>query len=221
VLRSARPLPTRRQAPGLRTPRATERSGSALVVSHHLDGLLRTDGASIVAARCRPWGSPRFPTATTCTDLLPREDFRQRDHRVSRVALYPAKIAPHSQRLPHSPSPPKRRCSREGAPPLPFTLSAPRLRSPPESSALHRGVLSNPARLRGLVPRTGLSPPSTVSSDRWLCPSMGFCSPSGHRTPTSSGWDLVERLAFRLRMADLREYHVKELHQGAFSSVSI
>jgi hypothetical protein len=33
---------------------------SALVVSHHLDGFLRTWARGLVASRCRSWGSPRF-----------------------------------------------------------------------------------------------------------------------------------------------------------------
>jgi len=78
---------------------------------------------------------------------------------------HPAKISPLAA-PPHSPSPPKRRCSRQGATPMPFTRSAPRLRAPPAGCVVHRGVLPDPARLRGLAPRTGLLPPSAVSSDR-------------------------------------------------------
>jgi hypothetical protein len=57
-----RPLPpdvaARLRAPGSH-PGA---SRSALVVSHHLGGLLRIEGRGLVASRCRPWGSPRFRT---------------------------------------------------------------------------------------------------------------------------------------------------------------
>jgi hypothetical protein len=186
VLRSVRPLPTRRQAPGLRTPRTNERSWSALVVSHHLDGLLRTDGASTVAARCRPWGSPRFPPVSTCTDPPPKEHARQHTHRVSRDALTPRRSLPVRSASPLT-IPSEELMSRRGAPSMPFTWLAPRLPTPPEGSILHRGVLPDQARLRGLSPRTGLLPPSAVSSDRQLCPSMGFCTPSGHRAPTSPG----------------------------------
>jgi hypothetical protein len=83
----------------------------------------------------------------------------------SRDALTPRRSSPLAA-PPHSPSPPKRRCSRQGATPLPFTRSAPRMRAPPEGCVVHRGVLPDPARLRGLAPRTGLSPPSAVASDR-------------------------------------------------------
>jgi hypothetical protein len=87
-------VPTRRRAPGLRIPRATERSCAALVVSHHLDGLLWTDGASTVAARCRPWGSPRFSPTTAFTDPLPKELACQHVRRVSRDALTPRRSLP-------------------------------------------------------------------------------------------------------------------------------
>jgi len=35
-------------------------SRSVLVVSHHLDGFLRSKGRGLVASRCQSWGSPRF-----------------------------------------------------------------------------------------------------------------------------------------------------------------
>jgi hypothetical protein len=55
---------SRPRATGLRAVAATpRRSCSALVVSHHLDGLLRTAGSGLVASRYRTWGSLRFTTA--------------------------------------------------------------------------------------------------------------------------------------------------------------
>jgi hypothetical protein len=58
-----RPLPTQRRrsrsAPSSRGFHAST-SRSARVVSHHLDGLLRTRACGSVAPRFRPWGSSRF-----------------------------------------------------------------------------------------------------------------------------------------------------------------
>lgn len=44
----------------LRHDDATRHTRSALVVSHHLDGLLHLTVSGLVASRYRPWGSPRF-----------------------------------------------------------------------------------------------------------------------------------------------------------------
>jgi len=48
----------------LRRVDATRRACSVRVVSHHLDGLLRTDGRRFVAPCCQTWGSPRFQRLT-------------------------------------------------------------------------------------------------------------------------------------------------------------
>jgi len=42
----------------------TVRSRSVLVVSHHLDGLLRCEAFGLVASRNRPWGPSRFQLPT-------------------------------------------------------------------------------------------------------------------------------------------------------------
>jgi hypothetical protein len=64
-------------------------SCSVLVVSHHLDGLLRTAGVSVVAAHSRPWGSPCFLDPTSCTGQLSREPLSQRDRARPHGALTP------------------------------------------------------------------------------------------------------------------------------------
>lgn len=45
-------------------------SRSALVVLHHRDGFLRDPGRELVASRCRPWGSSRFPASRARLHLL-------------------------------------------------------------------------------------------------------------------------------------------------------
>jgi len=55
---SARLLPETEASFGLAALPAKSRS--ALVVSHHLDGFLRTMSHGLVASRCQPWGSTRF-----------------------------------------------------------------------------------------------------------------------------------------------------------------
>jgi hypothetical protein len=45
-------------------------SRSALVVLHHRDGFLRDPSRELVASRCRPWGSSRFPASHVRFRLL-------------------------------------------------------------------------------------------------------------------------------------------------------
>jgi len=73
------------------------RSRSALVVSHHLDGFLRTRGHGLVASRCQPWGSTRFahpphagPKGPSRTDYPPRV-----------AGSHPSKSSPPSTAAPH------------------------------------------------------------------------------------------------------------------------
>jgi len=47
------------------------RSCSVLVVSHHLDGLLRATARGLVASLCRPWGSSRFVRDSPKTCAFP------------------------------------------------------------------------------------------------------------------------------------------------------
>jgi hypothetical protein len=75
-----RPLQEAEASLGLTVPPA--RSRSALVVFHHLDGLLRMQGRGLVASRCQPWGSTRF-TRTTA--------------RRSRETIVPLSALPESQ----------------------------------------------------------------------------------------------------------------------------
>ena len=101
----------------------------------------------------------------------PSPTLSRRSWPASTLAAFPVMHSPREDRSPfaappHSPPAPKSGCSRKGAPPLSFTWLASRLRPPPEGCVIHRGVLPNLARLRGLFPRTGLLPPSAVASDR-------------------------------------------------------
>ena len=119
----------------------TRESRSVLVVSHHLDGFLRTDGADTVAARCRPWGPPCFDDPLTCTRSLSRELTGQHERARSHGAL-----TPRSFSLPAAPAPltasPEGGASREAAPSMPFQQVAPPLRSRPEGLEVHRCVFS-------------------------------------------------------------------------------
>jgi hypothetical protein len=97
VLRSVRPLPTGAEAPVIGPLVPSRESRSVRVVSLHLDGFLRSDGASIVAARCRPWGSSRFPHSPAC----PCDS--RKSHRSARPTSFPTmhsprEDAPHPQR---------------------------------------------------------------------------------------------------------------------------
>jgi len=55
-----RPLQRRRPAVALAPRVPPSKSRSVLVVSHHLDGFLRSASCGLVASRYRSWGSPRF-----------------------------------------------------------------------------------------------------------------------------------------------------------------
>jgi hypothetical protein len=107
VLLESRPLPVR--------PPATEVAGersfgptmplvdsrSALVVLHHRDGFLRVPSRELVASRCRPWGSSRFPASRARLPLLPglrrgRWEWRGTRSPSSRCS-HPSKNPPHPQ----------------------------------------------------------------------------------------------------------------------------
>jgi len=141
VLRLGRPLPTPCRNKASSAPRCHPHgSRSALVVSHHLDGFLRPDGADIVAVRCRSWGSPCFL-----------------DH--SPVPAFPKDRVPAGLAVPHDALTP-RSCSLSAAPaPSP---RAPR-RGPCTRSPLPPCRFD---RLRGFALQTGLLSSSTVSGDR-------------------------------------------------------
>jgi hypothetical protein len=214
VLRSVRPLPARRQAPGLRTPRATERSCSVHVVSHHLDGLLRTDGASTVAARSRPWGSPRFPLRAP-SPTLSRRSLPASTPTAFPRCTHPAKIIPARSASPLT-IPPEEAMFTSGRYPLAvYPIGTPDARAA-------RGLRGSPWRLArsGSTSRSCSANRSFATVRRCQRPMTlsfhGLLYSLGHRLPTHPGWGCLGRLAIRLRMADLRESHVKELHQGAF-----
>jgi len=97
VLRSVRPLPASTEALTIGPLVPPRESRSVRVVSLHLDGFLRSDGASTVAARSRPWGSSCFarPAACPC-------DSRE-SHRSARPISFPTmhsprEDSPHQQR---------------------------------------------------------------------------------------------------------------------------
>jgi hypothetical protein len=71
-------------------------SCSARVVSHHLDGLLRTGACGLVASRFRPWGSPRFVPACPAPPKRrwgPARSSPQRGHTLQRVPLVSSRTA--------------------------------------------------------------------------------------------------------------------------------
>jgi hypothetical protein len=108
VLRSARPLPASAEALTIGPLVPPRESRSAHVVSLHLDGFLRTDGANIVAARSRPWGSPCCCHPSTCP-IAPKRAAVSMVGLVSHGAL-----TPRSHSLPAAPAfahrSPRRRC---------------------------------------------------------------------------------------------------------------
>jgi hypothetical protein len=135
------PAPCRNSAPS--APRChPRRSRSALVVSHHLDGFLQPDGAGVVAARNRPWGSPCFPTRPPGPRSLKR--------RSSRPGV------PHDAHTP-------RRCSLSAAPaPSPRDPEEPRVhgRRCPLAVMPASGLCSTD---RSLVPVPRFQRPATLS----------------------------------------------------------
>lgn len=155
-------------------------SCSVHVVSLHRDGFLRTYGANIVAARSRPWGSSCCPWPPTCP-VAPERAVGQRARPRFPRCTHPAKMLPaNSAFLAHRSV--RRRCVH--ARPLPPCRLHGRHRCRtllPRGFERSVGVFSPRVRLRGFVPLAGLSPPFAVSSDRWLCPSMGFSSSFGRR----------------------------------------
>jgi hypothetical protein len=171
-------------------------SRSARVVSHHLDGFLRTDGASTVAARSRPWGSPCFSDTLPCTVLLSREPPGQRDRARSHGALTPRRCSPPAVPPPLT-APPEgaaftRRCSL-----LAVSRGGTAAARRPGASRFTVAFSPPRVRLRGLVLPAGLSPSFAVASDRQLYPSMGFCSPFSHRGPPDADGAMANRLAAR------------------------
>jgi len=74
--------------PGSVPRQPASESRSALVVSHHLGGFLRSKGRGLVASRCQSWGSPRF---------LPSGSRSDRAH-VPKDRALPAGVPMHSPR---------------------------------------------------------------------------------------------------------------------------
>ena len=154
-LLSARPLRIRRRnAESSALPCHREGSRSVLVVSHHLDGFLRTGGAGIVAARSRPLGSPCFPSRDPAPGS--RKNPVVSDRVPFPTAPTPLEDAPCWQCLLRSPLRPEARRSRGGAPSMPL-----------------RGWHRCRARFREVPRFTATSSPSTlgfeVSFRRQVC----------------------------------------------------
>lgn len=75
--------------PGSVPRQPASESCSALVVSHHLGGFLRSGGRGLVASRCQSWGSPRFLTSGSWSGPAPVRD----RHPVGRSAdAFPATL---------------------------------------------------------------------------------------------------------------------------------
>jgi hypothetical protein len=188
VLRSVRPLPTRRRNAGssasschreglvppswfLTTPTVSSGPTARALLQPAADpGVHRVSPTRAPASRtpegaARPVSTCPFPTAHT-----PLED------------------SPCWQCLLRSPRHPKATRSREGAPSLPLYGWHRCCARCPEAPRFHSGVFSLRIRLRGFPPPAGLSPPSAVSSSRRLRPSMGFCFSLGSRRPAGRGW---------------------------------
>ena len=163
----------------LRSRGATRATCSVLVVSHHLDGLLRNRDRELVASRSRSWGSPRFrpppPPHDRGRETDEAEDFpatqypsknppRQQPYRVTtafaflpsspgdRRALRSAEADPHTLRS----TPPVHRCTGGASPGEP----APRPCSTDES------VTSDAVADLGRPILPGLCPPSRYPRHR-------------------------------------------------------
>lgn len=150
--------PGRRDA--LRPGGATRLACSALVGSHHLDGLLHPTACRRVAACCRPWGSPGCSIPAS----------RARD---TSDAFPPVHDPPEP-----CPSPAAVRASPRLRAPSPFTGHRPKATDRPDLGALlrRRSPWRPPLRCRK-VGRSGLS---------WVSLSWGSSDP---RRPRRSGVD--------------------------------
>jgi hypothetical protein len=120
---------------------STPDSCSARVVSHHLDGLLRTEACGFVAPRFRPWGSPRFvpavprlrrdvgdPRGLPRSAVIPFKGFPSFSSRTASLRPLPPCLLPRARTPP---------TCRKGVPPHP---KAPRWAEVDVGGALvHRG----------------------------------------------------------------------------------
>jgi len=161
-----RPLPRRRpvvaSAPRVPPPK----SRSALVVSHHLDGFLRSTSRGPVASRSRSWGPPRF-----CVSA-PRSEDRDVRSLPRDAGPYPSKESSPTAGTRH-----RVRCPL--AVPCPITAS-PRLFPLPFAGL--SWWEDRERRLRGLAPSSSLVPPPpfpVVSGP--LLPGLRSSSRSFHR----------------------------------------
>jgi hypothetical protein len=139
VLRSIRPLPVRVETLTIGPLVPPRESRSVRVVSLHLDGFLRTDGASIVAARSRPWGSPCFPALVHLPRRFPKNSPVSMVDCVSTMHS-PLEDAPYQQLHSRSPHLPKMMRSRKSAPSMPFPERHRCRAVLPKGFELHSGV---------------------------------------------------------------------------------
>jgi hypothetical protein len=148
----------------LRPRGATRATCSALVVSHHLDGLLRNRDRELVASRSRSWGSPRFrpppPPHDRGRETDEAEDFpatqypsknppRRQPYRVTTACCLPAVITGRSSGAP---------VRRSGPPHPPFDTARASLhgrgitRGTGSKALLHRRVRNVRCRCRPRTP---------------------------------------------------------------------
>lgn len=130
-------------------------------------------GCEFVAPRCRPWGSPRFPSRAPA----PPKGIGLASGRFPRQGSHPSKSSPRQQ--------PRRITATLTVLPLP-------LRGGCGTSRDARCRTSQPApprrncRLHGLAPLTSPLQPDTVSSAALPVPSMGLFPLQGPNTLRSS-----------------------------------
>jgi hypothetical protein len=130
-------------------------------------------GCEFVAPRCRPWGSPRFPSRAPG----PPRGFGLASGRFPRCGSHPSKSSPRQQ--------PRRITAALAVLPLPFgggcgTSRDARCRTPQPAPPRRS------SRLHGLAPLTSPLQPDTVSSVALPVPSMGFVPLQGPNTLRSN-----------------------------------
>jgi hypothetical protein len=130
-------------------------------------------GCEFVAPRCRPWGSPRFPSRAPA----PPKGIGWASGRSPRWGSHPSKSSPRQQ--------PRRITATLAVVPLQFrggcgTSRDARCRTPQPAPPRRN------SRLHGLAPLTSPLQPDTVSGAALPVPSMGFVPLQGPSTLRSS-----------------------------------
>jgi hypothetical protein len=162
-------------------PSSRLESRSVLVVSHHLDGFLRSGDCGLVASRCRSWGSPRFPhlaaifTAEAMGWIDPHVPRRRRSYPPKdSTRLQPYRVTAAVAFLPFflcsSRASVRTRCRARISSRSPRRPSTSRRFSTCESvTSSHRCQWYDALSSLGFVPLQG--PPGCVSSERIAAPS--------------------------------------------------